>query len=296
MIAVTFASPASMNSPIRFAPNSQISAENEQTKAHGHLHRPAQPRAHALLIAPRRSSGDEGGNGVAKVLHRQIGKGVDLYRRGKGGHHRGAKAVHQPLHHEDAQIHDRLLDTGQRRKAGDLLHAREPHAHALRAQVWPLFARVEENAHAGDVLRDHRRLRPPGHAALEPHHEPEVEADVHHRRDGQKDERRSRIAHRAQKRRVVVVQKDGRQAREDDQQVFAHQAAHRSRHAHKVENLFGKAVYQRAQKRRHRRKQGKRGADASRRRPMSRCPKQMENTAPLPATAPAVWRSETSSA
>ena len=235
---------------------------DEQTEAHGHLHRPAQPRAHAFLVARAVVLGDEGGNGVAKVLHRQIGEGVDLHRRGKGGHHRGAKAVHQPLHHEDAQIHDRLLDTGQRRKTGDLLHARKPHPRPLRTQVGPFFARVEENAHAGDVLRDHRRLRRPGHAALEPHHEPEVEADVHHRRDGQKDERRSGIAHRAQKRRVVVVQKDGRQAREDDQQVFAHQGAHRSRHAHEVENLLGKAVHQRAQNRRHRRQQRKRCADA----------------------------------
>ena len=64
--------------------------------------------------------GDEGGEGVAEVLDRQIGEGVDLHPGGEGRHHRVPEAVDQTLDHEDAQVHHRLLDAGEEGEAADL--------------------------------------------------------------------------------------------------------------------------------------------------------------------------------
>ena len=65
--------------------------------------------------------GDEGRIGVSKVLNRKICEGVDLYCRRESRHGGGAKAVYKPLHHEDSEIHNRLLQAGQGGKARDLL-------------------------------------------------------------------------------------------------------------------------------------------------------------------------------
>ena len=56
--------------------------------------------------------GDEQGIGVAKFLSRHIGDGVNFHSGGKGCHDGGAKAVDQPLNHQDAEVHDGLLNAG----------------------------------------------------------------------------------------------------------------------------------------------------------------------------------------
>ena len=65
--------------------------------------------------------GNEGRIGISKVLNRQIREGVDLYCRRESRHGGGAKAVYKPLYHEDSEVHNRLLQAGQRGKACDLL-------------------------------------------------------------------------------------------------------------------------------------------------------------------------------
>ena len=64
--------------------------------------------------------GNKGGEGVAKVLYRHIGKGIYLHSDRKCRHHRCTKAVDKALHHQDAEIHDGLLDTRQHGKSGNL--------------------------------------------------------------------------------------------------------------------------------------------------------------------------------
>ena len=56
--------------------------------------------------------GHVGGKGVAEILHRHVGEGIDLDRRRKGRHDDDAEAVHKALHHQDAEVHDGLLDAG----------------------------------------------------------------------------------------------------------------------------------------------------------------------------------------
>ena len=56
--------------------------------------------------------GHIGGERVAEILHRHIGKGINFDRRCKGRHDDRAKTVDQALHHQDAKVHDGLLDAG----------------------------------------------------------------------------------------------------------------------------------------------------------------------------------------
>ena len=53
-------------------------------------HRLAEAAAEAVVLPGAVVLGDEGGKGVAEVLHGQIGKRVDLDGSGKGRHRRGA--------------------------------------------------------------------------------------------------------------------------------------------------------------------------------------------------------------
>ena len=77
--------------------------------------------ADTFLIPGSVILGDKGGVGVSEILYRQIGEGVDLDGGGEGGHNGGAEAVDQPLYHEDAEVHDRLLHAGHGGQPDDLL-------------------------------------------------------------------------------------------------------------------------------------------------------------------------------
>ena len=63
--------------------------------------------------------GHIGGEGIAEILHRHIGEGVDLHRRCEGRHDDRAEAVHEALHHQNAEVHDGLLDAGHDREVQD---------------------------------------------------------------------------------------------------------------------------------------------------------------------------------
>ena len=161
--------------------------------------------------------GNKDGERIAEILHRQIGKGVDFDRRCKRRHDHRAKAVDQPLHGQDAQVHNGLLDAGQRREPGDLLHAvgLELAVGSLPHQREP-HPGVHGNAHAGDILRNDRRLGRAAHAATQPADEPQVQRDIQPGGQRQKQQRYHRVAQRPQQRGKVVVQENRRQPGKHD--------------------------------------------------------------------------------
>ena len=57
---------------------------------------------------------------ISEVHERRVGQGVDLDAGSEGGHDDGAEAVHEPLHEKDTEIHDGLLEAGQKRESGDV--------------------------------------------------------------------------------------------------------------------------------------------------------------------------------
>ena len=46
---------------------------------------------------------------ISEFLGRHIRDGIDFYRGGKGSHYSCPKAVDQPLNHQYAEVHHRLL-------------------------------------------------------------------------------------------------------------------------------------------------------------------------------------------
>ena len=62
----------------------------------------------------------ESGVGISEILHRQIGKGINFHSGRKCRHDRRTEAVDEPLYHQNAEIHDRLLNAGHRRKIQNL--------------------------------------------------------------------------------------------------------------------------------------------------------------------------------
>ncbi len=74
----------------------------------------------------------------------------------KRRHDHGAEAVDQPLHHQDAEIHDGLLHAGHHRKVqdgGKVLFV-PPAVLFFRAELRELFQCVQSDADAGYELRE----------------------------------------------------------------------------------------------------------------------------------------------
>ena len=105
--------------------------------------------------------GDKSGNRVSKILHRHIGEGVDLYSGREGGHNRRTEAVDPSLYHQDAEIHDGLLDAGKGGEADDLLHAGEPDPDffSLRPDQRKFKKGVNGDSDSRNVLGNNGRLR-----------------------------------------------------------------------------------------------------------------------------------------
>ena len=78
--------------------------------------------------------GDIGGESVAEVLGRHIGEGVNFDHGGEGGADRKAKAVDQPLYHQDTKIHNGLLNGGQGGVVDD--KAQQPPAEMKMLPLW----------------------------------------------------------------------------------------------------------------------------------------------------------------
>ena len=83
-------------------------------------------------------------------------------------------------------------------------------------------AGVKSDAYTGDILGDYGGLRGPGHPPVQPRHKPEVQDDIQPRREGQKDQRRHRVAQRAQERGKKVVEENGSHAGKDHREIRPH--------------------------------------------------------------------------
>ena len=92
---------------------------NKQAKQNGNRHSRTDSCTDPVFFSCSVILSYKGGKCISKVLNRHIGKGIDLYRCGKGSHHHRSEAVYQSLYHKDAKIHHRLLDTGKKGKLGN---------------------------------------------------------------------------------------------------------------------------------------------------------------------------------
>ncbi len=191
-------------------------------------HSPLQTRPDAVLLFRAVILRDEGGESVAEILHRHVGEGVNFHRGGKSRHHHGAEAVDQPLDHEDAQVHDRLLDAGQDGEAGDFPDAApgDPPPLQTAADLGTADKGICHDAQPGEVLGDHGGLRSAGGAPLQAQHKEEVQRDIEQGGQGQENQRHKGIAHCPQEGREIVVQEGGRDAAEDNGQVLPHDTPH----------------------------------------------------------------------
>ena len=167
--------------------------------------------------------GDEQGIGVAKLLRRHICQGINLHRRGEGCHDYCAEAVHQPLNHEDAEIHDGLLDACSHIVSDNLSKTLPVPVFPAPAQLGQLREAVGHNAQTGNRLGDYRGPGGPGNAHGQAHDEPDIQNDVQHRRRCQKQQRRQRIAHRPQQIGEEVIEKHKENAHKHRGNVLPHE-------------------------------------------------------------------------
>ena len=129
--------------------------------------------------------------GIPEVHEGGVGQGVDLDAGSEGSHDDGAEAVHKALHEKDAEIHDGLLEAGQKRETGDLAEdGWVPAAVFLFYQkILPIEKAVAKDAETGSVLSDDGRLGRASDASLEDQNEEKVERDIQEGGDDEEDER-----------------------------------------------------------------------------------------------------------
>ena len=169
----------------------------------------------------------KGGERIAKVLHRQIGKRVDLYRRRKCRHGHRPKAIYQALHHQDAKVHNGLLHAGHHRQIQNG-GKRCP----IPAAVLPAGAQLREappgihrNADAGDKLCCHCGQRSPFHPPAQAHNTAQVQHHIQYSGYRQKHQRYHGIADRTQQAGIIIIKEGGQNAQENHRQVILHQGA-----------------------------------------------------------------------
>ena len=144
---------------------------------------------------------------VPEILHRQIGKGIDLHCRGKSSHDRRAKAVHQPLYRQDSQIHDGLLQTGKGRKSGNLPDPlfSETDSLLFSYQFRETNPRIDGNADPRHILGYHRGSGRSSHAPFQTGYKPQIQTDIQAGGHRQENQRHNGIPPRAQKRCKKVI-------------------------------------------------------------------------------------------
>ena len=89
----------------------------EESERDDHLRRGDDAFFDALVISCAIVLRDGGREGIPEVHERRVGQGVDLDAGSEGGHDDGAEAVHESLHEKDTEIHDGLLEAGQKRES-----------------------------------------------------------------------------------------------------------------------------------------------------------------------------------
>ncbi len=186
------------------------------------------------------------GKGVAELLSRHVGEGIDLHSRRKRRHNRRSEAVDQPLDHQDPEIHHRLLDTGCRGKPQDLLNRLFPETEAFspRPQFRLLYPGVQGDPQTGKCLGYDRGSRRAADAHGIYDHKSQIQNDIHDRRDAQEPEGYHRVSQSPQKKRKIVVQKHEKDPHKDDPHIFPHHLHQRIRHLEQPEDLAAPEKYE----------------------------------------------------
>ena len=127
----------------------------------------------------------------------------------------------------------------------------KPQFRPSRQQLAAAQARIDPEAEAGDVLRKDRRGGCPGNAPAEDQHEEQVQPDVQQGGNAEEPERRDGIARRAQQTGKEIIERRGDQAREDDDEIFAHLAVQLRRNLQKAEDGVKKRIDRGVQHERH---------------------------------------------
>ena len=166
---------------------------------------------------------DKRGERIAEILGRHIRECVDFHHSRKRGACGKAEAVDQPLDHQDAEVHDRLLDTREDRAFHDADHQPpvEPEIGALQAEGGYAQQAVDSHDQRGERLREHGGQRGTRDPHAERQYEEQVERHVRGRRHGERGERDGGIADAAQRGGKKVVEEGEADSPEDDPQVIA---------------------------------------------------------------------------
>ena len=129
---------------------------NHEAEADGEQKCLSRPAADPFAVLCAVVLGNEGGIGIAEILNRQVCKGVDFHGCCKGGHDGRPEAVDQSLDHQDAEVHDRLLDTGHGGETEDALQdaAAEAEFPAGREHAAAAQEHVAGDADGGEILGD----------------------------------------------------------------------------------------------------------------------------------------------
>lgn len=90
--------------------------------------------AYAISFPRPEILGDKSGKSIPEFLNGHIGERVDLDCRGECCHDSRAKTIYQPLHHQYAEVHHRLLDASQCGEGSDFFQAGTVEAHILPVQ------------------------------------------------------------------------------------------------------------------------------------------------------------------
>ena len=199
---------------------------DEQAEDRGGQNGASDAVADSLPLLRAEVLGDKGGKGVAEVLDRHIGEGVDLHRGGKGRHDRRAEGVDPALDHQNAEIHHRLLDRRQGREPQNLRHIAPVVAQILPpdSDLRAANPAVDPQPQTGDVLGDDRGCRRARHAPVKRQDEDQVQADIEDRRHGQKQQRGHGIAQGPEQTGEEVIEERGGDAEKDHKEIRGHQA------------------------------------------------------------------------
>ena len=156
-------SPASTNNSIRGRAKIHTSADTARRRSRT-SNRPRRPCGSAPFPGAV-VLGDEGGEGVSKILHRHVGEGVDLDRGREGRHNPGPKLLTLPCTRRIPRFTTDCLQTGQKGEPGDLLQREHPQRAILspREQIRLLPEGVGRCPDSRDILRDDCCLGGAGH-------------------------------------------------------------------------------------------------------------------------------------
>ena len=123
---------------------------------------------------------DKGRKGIAKVLYGHVRECINFDCGGKGGHNGRTEAVDKPLYHENAEIHDGLLDAGQERKIGDFSDAAS--CDMKTAFEHTKFRAVQQcvngNSDAGNILGNDGCSGGSGYAPRKFKHKEQIQRNV----------------------------------------------------------------------------------------------------------------------